>query len=118
MERIPDIDDAHVADLKAAFLAIGDPDPDMSPEDTCLRAEIYPGTFLKFGDDITCCGVPEFTLRVVCAASGAGCAAVYYPPWFGDTIVELNLPSDDITDRAPLDPEETPMPIFPEETPP
>jgi len=67
-------------------------------------------TALKVGDDVICAGIP---LRVVAPARGRGYFSGYYSPWFGETLVPIEARY--VTERAPLDPNETPMPIIPDE---
>lgn len=118
MNRIPDINDARVAELLADWLAGSDQDAENPPEGRRDREEIYAGSALKRGDDVQVYGVPEFIFRVVCAGNSESCLIIYYPPWFGDMLIPLEIgdadaASEAVTDRAPLDSNETPMPVFP-----
>lgn len=67
---------------------------------------------IKQGDHVICLGMP---MEVSGAASGRGTFFGYYDSWFGDMQIPLDISW--ITERAPLDPNETPMPIIPTVTP-
>jgi hypothetical protein len=72
-----------------------------------------PGTPLKIDDDVMWLGfVPG---RVLWGHDHPDYFNMYSPEMFGETY--LNVEGIYITDRAPADPNETPMPIYPE-TPP
>ena len=117
MDRIPDIDeervtywrDFHVAD------ANGGGDNDLPPEERRNRTEVIAGSHLKRGDDITL--VEAVPLRVIGPGRGASVILAYYPPWFGDSVQQFEIAPAELTDRAPLDPNEPPMPVFPGQVP-
>lgn len=67
---------------------------------------------LKIGDDVICGGLP---LRVVGPARDRRFFTGYYAPWFGDSTLPIEALY--VYERAPLDDQETPMPIIPEVTP-
>lgn len=120
MDRIPDIDQERVDYWRAwnhDQAAVEGVDADLPPEERRDREEVIAGSFLKRDDDITIQG--SIIVRVVGPARGATCVLTYYPPWFGDDAMAIDIPNKtDITDRAPFDPEEEPMPVFPPEEPP
>lgn len=66
-------------------------------------------TALKRGDHVNCAGLP---LVVVGPARGRTYFSGYYAPWFGDAIIPIEAAYT--YERAPEDPQETPMPIIPE----
>lgn len=76
------------------------------------RAEVSPGCRLKHGDDVMVSGMQS---RVICPSEVEG--------WFYDLSIEGMIfvvgqhEAQYVTDRAPADPEEEPMPIFPEPEP-
>lgn len=89
-------------------------DDDLPPEDRPNRAEVCTGCLLKFSDEVEVYGG---TVLYLCPGRGYG--------WFygisvdGATVPLGCYPAADVTDRIPADPNETPMPILPEqETPP
>lgn len=101
-----------VADSKrAALLAAcaNGADNDLAPEDRPDRADRSDLGALKDGDDVIASGTP---VRVICPGRGRG--------WFYSMIIEEQgftigqHEAQYVTDRAPADPNETPMPIFPE----
>jgi hypothetical protein len=63
---------------------------------------------LKRDDDVICGGIP---LRVVGPARDRGFFLGLYPPWFGDSVMACEALS--ITDRAPANAGEPPMPVIP-----
>ena len=67
-------------------------------------------SLIKEGDDISWYGLP---LRVVGAARQRNCVSCYYAPWFSDAIIPVDISTESVLDRAPLDPNETPMPVIP-----
>jgi hypothetical protein len=82
------------------------------PLDKTDRSDICPGTNLKLWDDVR---VYDFqNARVICGATGDRTIFTTYrfDTSNGGHVVE-NWPVDSITDRAPADPEETPMPVIP-----
>lgn len=80
--------------------------------DKTTRADICPGTYLKLWDDVSIYN--DFVKgRIVCAAGGRACFFLYrFDPSNGGHILEIYQP-DAVTDRAPADPNEAPMPIVP-----
>lgn len=74
-------------------------------------AEPLPGTALKLDDDVMWL---EFApMRVVWGIDDPGRFQGYSPDIFGDLLVSVE--GQYINDRAPADPEETPMPIYPQQ---
>lgn len=69
---------------------------------------------LKRGDHVICAGLP---LVVVGPGSHRTVFSGMYAPWLGDNFV-LPIEASYITDRAPADPTEDPMPIIPDEVEP
>ncbi len=125
MNRLTDVDDARVAywrqDNHDAAAVRGE-DDDLDPLDRRDRSVVVyykdqnnadQPSALKRGDDVEWCGIQ---IRVVGPARDRNFFLGYYDPWFGDMI----LPCSDVqyvTDRAPQDTNETPMPVVPEVTP-
>lgn len=79
------------------------------PADSPFREDVVVGTTLKVGDDIEAWGFQN--ARIIAPAEGKDFFMVYYVE---DTGNETQQPIHVacVTNRAPLDPEETPMPIF------
>jgi hypothetical protein len=118
MERMQGLDEARIAEIAQQQLdgALAGEDNDLDPGARRDREEVVAGSNLKRGDDIMIIDV--FPLRVIGPARGATSITGFYPDWFGNEPMYLALePPVYVTDRAPLDPNETPMPVFPEETP-
>jgi hypothetical protein len=67
---------------------------------------------LKRGDDVICCGLP---MRVICPGGDRSVFMGYYAPWFGDDRLPVEVQW--VTERAPLDPQEEPMPVIPTDEP-
>jgi hypothetical protein len=72
------------------------------------NAKPCPGSSLKLDDDVAWQGMH---LRVVWGHDDPHFFNAYGPDYFGDAVV--NLDGRLITDRAPANPEEEPMPIWP-----
>jgi hypothetical protein len=70
-------------------------------------------TLLKRGDHVICGGLP---LVVIGPARDRRFFNGYYYPWFGDSVIPIEALY--VYERAPEDPNETPMPIIPIEEPP
>ncbi len=70
-----------------------------------------PGTALKLDDDVIWLGL--FPMRVVWGYDLDTMFSGFSPEWFGDSIAVVE--GQYITDRAPADPNETPMPIYPQQ---
>lgn len=94
-----------MAMLKRAELIAGDTNTD--PTLRYDRAEVTPGCLLKPGDDVE---VSQVVARVVCPADTDGWFYAYTID--GTLFVLTQFEAQYVTDRAPADPEETPMPIF------
>lgn len=97
-------------------VVLADDCSDLPPEERPTRAEIAPGCRLKEGDDVFCNGQ---VYRVVCPARGIG----WFTGWSLDPVTGSVIGPIDayqVTDRAPADPAEPPLPIFdpPTEEPP
>lgn len=93
-------------------------DADLDPLDQRGRSEVCPGSPLKEGDDVFI-GEHGHATRVACAGTGREhFYACYISPEDGPWVSKYTV--QQITDRAPLDPSETPMPVLPppEEPPP
>jgi hypothetical protein len=69
-----------------------------------------PGSALKVDDDVMWLDV--FEMRVLWGHDDAAYFNGFSPEWFGETNVVVA--GEYVTDRAPADPMETPMPIYPE----
>lgn len=69
-------------------------------------------TLLKRDDDVVLCGIPW---RVVGPARDRRFVTLYNQQMCGDMAMTFDVTG--VTDRAPLDPEEPPMPIIPEPEP-
>lgn len=104
MERLESIMSAAVAQRRADLIAA---DTSTDPATQIARAEVAPGCRLKPDDDVLVNGEIK---RVVCPAD--------YPGWFTSLTLDQNgyvWGTDDstqVTDRAPADPEEDPLPIY------
>jgi len=75
--------------------------------------ETWAPTLLKRDDDVIMCGIP---FRVVGPSADRKFVTVYNQQMVGDMCLYFDAAS--VTDRAPFDPEETPMPVIPEPEPP
>ena len=84
-------------------------DDDLPLEDRPNRAEVAPGCLLKFGDDVSAYGQ---TYRYLCPGRGIGWAYGLTLEVSGFTLGSFEATA--VEDRAPADPNETPMPIFQE----
>ena len=115
MERIPDIDQERVEYWRKISVdaALAGLDNDLPEEQRRSRPEVLPGSFVKRDDDILLFDC--IPLHVVGPGRGLDGVLAYYPPWFGDDCVQFAIGPNDITDRAPADGEEDPMPAWPEE---
>lgn len=132
MERYTDIDQSRVEYWRAEMVTASPAeDGDLDPLDRRMRADVClyehvegeydPGagegtlkvtwlpTALKRDDDLILFDVCP--VRVIGPARGRTEFMAYCPAWFGDQPVPFQLAY--ITDRAPADPNETPMPIVP-----
>lgn len=104
MDRSETIDQAAVEiwrayyELEPAYAAYGDP---------------VPSSYLKLDDDVMWGGVP---LRVVWGCDDPFSFLGYNQDIFGDSVPSFDARL--IDDRAPADPEEEPLPIFPPDPPP
>jgi hypothetical protein len=92
------------------------------PLDKTDREDIVPGTYLKLWDDVQVYGTTGPKVRIICAAGGRDNFFSYrFDSSNGGHVLE-NWPKDSVTDRAPADPEEEPMPngsiFIPEDPPP
>lgn len=91
-------------------------DNDLPPEDRRTRADVYVGTVLKRDDDIMISDV--IPSRIIGPARGRTSVICYYPEWFGDQPQAFDIETATwITDRAPFDAQETPMPVIVEVNP-
>ncbi len=99
MERL-NIDQARLEELR---LTQSTPLPSYS--------EPLPGTALKLDDDVMWLGFAP--MRVAWGIDDPGSFQGYSPDIFGDMLVAVE--GQYITDRAPKDPSETPMPIYPQQ---
>lgn len=88
-------------------------DTELEPLDRRDREEVIVGSLLKRNDDIEI-GPLNIKVRIICPAGGRQVAYLWFPEWFGEEPFQLTLIEQDITDRAPADPEEDPMPCWPE----
>lgn len=82
-------------------------EPEAASEQPC------PGSHLKHDDDIQWLGFVNG--RVLWGHPHPQTFYAYAPEIFGDAPVPLDIGY--VNDRAPADPEETPMPLYPEEPP-
>ena len=86
-------------------------DDDLPPEDRPDRAEVVVGSFLKIFDHVRMHDDTE------CVVIAPGRGSGYFSGWHVDSDGQNVLgmyAGIDVIDRAPADPNETPMPIFPE----
>lgn len=102
------IDDAYTTAKRAEVFAEADPNNTSGP----LRSDRSDLGALKDSDDVTVGGIQA---RVICPGEALG----WFYAWTWDLfdpnkIVLGQYEAQYVTDRAPVDPEETPMPIFPE----
>jgi hypothetical protein len=139
MDRMPDIDEDEVESLRqeriADTVAGGDDDLDARIDANGIPTEDASGILVdrkdreeiayyedtdgswkpylvKQDDDVMI--ADSFSVRVLGPARDRRYFAAYKPEWFGRSIIPIEASA--ITDRAPLDSGETPMPIRP--TPP
>jgi len=114
MERIQNVNEEELAQRTSEYMA-QDTDQDLPPEDrrtrttdmtlaTEHRAVCY-GSRLKVGDHVSMNG---FEVVVACAARDRHYFGAYTPvvPFL------LGCAAAEVTDRAPLDPQEEPMPVM------
>lgn len=119
MERIPGLDEVRIAEHQQEqhdAAALHHEDDDLQPHERRDREPVIEGTALKRGDDILI--YDSIFLRVVGPGRGWNVLIGYYPDWFGDNALQFEISPDYITDRAPLDPDEPPMPVWPPPEPP
>jgi len=109
--RIPDIDQSRVDYWRALNHDAASTDTDLPVEERRDRADVIPGSFIKRDDDLLLYDAIPY--RVIGPGRGAWCVIGYYPEWFGDMTVELEFVAETVTDRAPADTNEAPMPVFP-----
>lgn len=88
-------------------------DTELDPLDRRDRADVIVPSFLKRDDDIEIAPL-QIKTRIIGPGSGRLMALIYYPPWFGDEAIAIQLQPGDISDRAPVDEEEDPLPVWPE----
>lgn len=111
MERMDTLLSNIATAKRAELIAMQGPETD--PSIRYDRAEISPGCRIKPLDDVLLWG--DVVARVICPADSPG--------WFygltidGLTIVTSTFEATTVEDRAPVDPNEEPMPIFPEPPP-
>jgi hypothetical protein len=112
MDRLTGIDQEALEIQRAEQVAAAaTEDTDLPPEARRDRAEVIAGSILKRDDDIVWAGVP---MRVVGPARDEDFLIGRYDPWCGNMLLPVNW--QDISDRAPADPNDTSsLPIFPEE---
>jgi len=108
MERL-ELDDQEVAlrrdELLAAYASV----PEVyEPEDHPARTELCPGSDLKLFDDVEVADGGKW--RVIAPGIGRYRVTVCGMGPFGFTITNSRI--QDVVDRAPADPEETPMPVL------
>lgn len=84
----------------------------LDPLDRRDREDVIAGTYLKRDDDILLAG--SIPVRIVGPGSGRLVLIAMNEDWFGDEALGFEITPGDVTDRAPVDPEETPMPIAPQ----
>lgn len=75
------------------------------------NATPLPGTALKLDDQVM--WMDMFPCHVIWGFDAPTYFLAYSPDWFGDYAVPIE--GQYITDRAPADPQETPMPIYPQQ---
>lgn len=96
------------ADRRAYVLSVISGEENFDPLDKTDRADIVPGTVLKLWDDVLLYG--SLKVRIICAAGGRDNFTSYrFDPASGGHVIE-GWPKDAVTDRAPVDPNEVPMP--------
>lgn len=112
MERIPDIDQERIDYWRQINHDLApSEDTDLPADQQRDRAEVIPGSNLKRDDDILIWD--SIPLRIIGPGRGTDVVLAYYPPWFGDYAMTFELnPHESVTQRAPFDTEEEPMPIF------
>jgi hypothetical protein len=112
MDRLDTIDQAF-ADAEAQALRLIDDRRDIVDRDVVAYYEDDNGQWqpspLKVGDDVVIAG--QNAGRVVGPAAGRGWFTMVEPSEWGPTVGTYMLLS--VTDRAPLDENETPMPLIP-----
>jgi hypothetical protein len=89
-------------------------DTELDPLDRRDRADVIVPSYLKRDDDIEIGVIGGVKTRIVGPGPGRYMALIYYPEWFGDEAIPLQLNPGDVTDRAPANTEEDPMPCWPE----
>jgi hypothetical protein len=111
------IDTTYTATIRQQYLdaAANGADDDLDPSERPNRADRSDLGALKDDDDVEINNGNR--VRVLCPGRGLG----YFYSWGYDALfgswVLGQYEASSVTDRAPADPEETPMPIFPEPTP-
>lgn len=98
---------------KVRILSQASGEENYDPLDRTDRSDVCPGTALKELDDVEMYNEPTLRRRVCCAAGGR---TQFYTVYYDTTnlcMVTEQWPVDCITDRAPADPNETPMPVIP-----
>ncbi len=80
-------------------------------EDYAANEQPCPGTNLKINDHVMIFDV--LPVMVLWGTDDPDCFFAYAPDLFGE--MAANLDAHYITDRAPADPNETPMPIYPQQ---
>ena len=118
MERLDaEIDQARVAYWREVNKTAAETeDTDLPLQDRRNRNDVLAGSNLKRDDDVLI--LDQIPLRVVGPGRGRKVIIGYYPPLFGDEAQSFEIEPGDLTDRAPADPLEPPLPIWPEEEPP
>lgn len=89
-------------------------DDDLPLEDRPNRTEVSPGCLLEFGDE-----VEAYSTTYLYLCPGRGIGWCYVLSIEGSTIPLGQIEATAVSDRIPMNPEATPMPIFAEpESPP
>jgi hypothetical protein len=90
-------------------------DTELDPLDRRDRTDVIVPSYLKRSDDVQIAPLGDIHARIVGPGSGRTMAMIYYPQWFGDQPIDVQLLPTDITDRAPADAQEAAMPCWPVE---
>lgn len=112
MDRLS-LDEETVTNMRAAIIAANATleGPWDGPEDDPTRTgDVCPGSPLKIDDDVLANGD---SYRVLCPSVGRDRFMAFGITGWGPTTTSLAL--SEVTDRAPLDANETPMPVIPPE---
>lgn len=96
--------------------ADGGADDDLPPEDRPNRVDRSDLGALKDDDDVEVSSGTH--VRVVCPGRGRGWFYCWWYEAMFRTWMVGQMEAVNVTDRAPADPDEEPMPIFPEPEPP